>query len=450
LPFDPDHAANVLRDLAESRVSVTIALGAGLRTADALSADPDAARRAIDAVVDDDPDRVGKVIASFTVQAPCALAATNVRRVLICSEMFERELTQRARELFGDSVEIITAFDRSASLPSTLSAAQQAVCDQWNSPNDREALWLSADRLMNELHAQLERTSEWRYGTQRQLNEFREFCSALGGIEHLRHRAILNAGCGRYHPLGQSVLGLLAGASRCVALDIEQPLDPARSARATAELIAHALLDPSPFGATRSELLQRIESHIDLAALQRGDLASALRSSDMLAHHLGDIAESSAVPAAQAFDFIISRDVFEHLHNVPAALSAMRDRLNPAGMLIAWIDCSDHRRYTNPRTFSHWGSLTHEGAAATKSTGDINGLRFPHYAALFADAGFETLQFEPTETEPIPAHVRTQLAPMYREMTDADLAVCRAIAVLRRPAHAPAVRPARQPERVHP
>jgi SAM-dependent methyltransferase len=436
MPFEPQYTANLLRRLARDGGGPTIALGAGQRTIESLQADPAAAHRAIQAIVDDDPARVGRSLCGFTVQAARDFVAHDVKRVLICSEMFEQQLTQRARELFGSAVEIVTAFDRNASLASTLAHTQCALRDQWDAPNDREALWLAADRLMSELIALLVATPEWRYGPQRQLAEFRELCSAIGGIENLRDCSLLNAGCGRYHPLGQSVLAVLAGASRTCALDLEAPLDTQRTARATADLIADVLLDPSTFAAPRSELLQRIEPHLDLAQLQQRNLARAIRNTGVITHHVGSMTDQAL--AHGPFDIIISRDVFEHMHNITAALTALHGRLNPGGMLIAWIDFSDHRRYANPQRFSHWSNLTMDtdptcGSCET-CAGDTNRLRFPHYAELFVEAGFEVLQYSPTETEPIPAHVRTQLAPMYREMTDGALSVSRALAALRRKA----------------
>lgn len=421
MALDPAFATSVLRELARTKRGTTIAFGAGQRTLDAFQADPAAARAAIDAVVDEDPARIGTPFCGYTVTSPERLLDRTITRVLICSEMFEAQLTRRARELFGN-VEIITAFDRSASLPSQLARAQHALAAQWHAPNDREALWLTADRLMTDLHDRLSTTPEWRYGPLRQREEFRQLRAVLAQHDiDLTNAHILNAGCGRYHPIGQSLLAIAAGAASAHAIDIEAPLDAPRSARAAGELVANLLLDPADFAITRTELLARLEAHLDLVALTEGNLSAGLP------HHVGSIMDTTLAP--RPFDVIFSRDVFEHIHDVAGALCALRTRLAPAGVLILWIDFSDHRRYANPGKFAHWTNML--ASEPTSERPDTNGWRLPHYRRAFAENGFSVLQFEATETEPIPAHVQAEFAPMYQALALDDLAVCRAVAVLR-------------------
>jgi len=440
MPFDPDFTANLLRRLAREKVGCTIAFGAGRRTAEALAADREAARLALDAVVDDDPTRQGQHVCGFVVQAPSEMVSRAVCRVLICSEMFLEQLTLRAQELYGSEIEILTSFDQSASLVSQLTETRRIIEDAWSGDHDRESLWLASDRLMSTLRDKLECTAEWRYGPQRQVHEFLQMRKAIDPFMHLAGRTVLNAGCGRYHPIGQSLLATIAGAECAVAIDIEPPLDLARSARAAADLIAHVLINPQPLGVTRAAALNAIDQHIDPAALERGELRAALRtaSSSRLDLRIGSITDSDFLASLRrgrssaGFDLIVSRDVFEHILDVPAALASLGSALKPDGLLVLWIDFSDHRRYTNPGRFEHWAHMAESAPGELKQRSDTNGLRFPHYRALFTEAGLHTLRYEPIETRPIPAHVRADLAPMYRELADADLAVCRAIAVLQK------------------
>ncbi len=433
MTLDPTYVRDVLHRLAQDKAGVTLAFGAGRRTIEALECDPDAARAALDGIIDDDASRAGQTICGITVRKPAEWARRPVRRILICSEMFEQQLALRARVLFGENVEIVTAFDRGVSLVASLADAQRAIDQHWSTAQDREALWLAADRLMSAIHDRLRDLPEWRYGPKRQIAEFEALCNAIGGIDRLNGGAVLNAGCGRYHPHGLSVLALLAGAARCTALDLEEPMDARRSAHATAELVSHVLLDPAPLGISRSEALERAQQLFDLAALQHGDLDRPIRLPRALQHEIGSIDDDDI--ATGPFDVIVSRDVLEHVTDVPAALAALHRRLMPGGVFVAWIDFSDHRRYANAGRFAHWSSMTEsrdDAQADHAVPRDTNGLRYPQYVSLFERAGFDVVRYEPTEIEPVPAHVRPRLAPMYREMSDDDLAVCRAIAVLTR------------------
>ena len=62
-----------------------------------------------------------------------------------------------------------------------------------------------------------------------------------------------------------------------------------------------------------------------------------------------------------------------------------------------------------------------------------NRLRFPQYPVMFDGAGFETLHYRPQTVEALPSDARAALGPIYQKMSDEELAVSRAVAVLRKP-----------------
>ena len=147
-----------------------------------------------------------------------------------------------------------------------------------------------------------------------------------------------------------------------------------------------------------------------------------------LAHRVESIYETT-LPSG-AFDVIVSRDVFEHLPDVPRALDTLYRLLGRGGLLLLFIDFSDHRRYQDPLRFSHWSHLMDLEAPAHLGT---NRLRFPQYRVMFDGAGFETLHYRPQTVEGLPSDARVALAPIYQKMSDKELAVSRAVAALRKP-----------------
>ena len=98
--------------------------------------------------------------------------------------------------------------------------------------------------------------------------------------------------------------------------------------------------------------------------------------------------------------------------------------------MLLMIDFSDHRRYQNPREFFHWSHLLDTDEPTHLNT---NRLRFSQYRAMFEQAGFDTLEYESQSIEPLPLGAKASLALMYRKMSDFNLAVSRAVAVLRKP-----------------
>ncbi|MCP4591157.1 MAG: methyltransferase domain-containing protein [bacterium] len=420
-PSEPG-AATVAEDVA--------ILGAGWSTRQFLQTADCRTRACIGVVLDDSPDRRGDQVCGYPVQAPAECSLGHIRSVWITSEMYAAELTSRARQLFGDSVRIEYTFDHASSLPKLLGDAYLAVETAWEQTCAEDALWYSADRLYSSLRTRLDSLSTWRYGPRRQLAEFAEMYAALDGLITWPGARLANIGCGRYHPLGVSLLALLAGAERTSACDVEPLVDPRRAAQAMADLVAETLLDPRALPgdrtASRTALLARIESAVNLEGLRSSDLLQAVNPT-LLDYRVESIYESSL--PKEDFDVVVSRDVFEHLSDVPQALAAVYDRLSPGGLAVLFIDFSDHRRYQDARTYAHWSHLEDLDQPTHLHT---NRLRFSEYPQLFERARLEVVGFEPTQIEPLPADAKMKLALPYRRMSDDDLAVSRARAILRK------------------
>ncbi len=431
MAYDRTFATSVLREINSTPHRHTVILGAGAETRLVLLETDREVDSGIRAILDDDPNRRGEQIAGHVVHLTGDYPLERVQRVVITSQMYEAELARRAGQLFGRNADIVYTFDRGGSLPSALQATCNRVDRSWQEPHGEDALWYSADRLYTSLRRRLSTLPTWRYGANRQIEEFAQLRKYLRGRACWRGLSFLNFGCGRYHPFGVSLLALLAGARRTSACDLEPIADPERAAQATLDLITEVLSDPRTSlgaeAATRVELLRRIEAVVKLDRFKRGDLLGAVepRALDYRVESIYD----TTLPEA-AFDLIVSRDVFEHLADVPRALAILYDRLRPGGLMLLMIDFSDHRRYQNPREYFHWSHLLDTDEPTHLNT---NRLRFSQYRAMFEQVGFDTLDYESQSIEPLPVGAKASLALMYREMTDSNLAVSRAVAVLRRP-----------------
>lgn len=426
-----DYASDVLRRVSETSEVHTTILGAGWCTEMLLWNSDHDLRRGIRAILDDDPQRWNTQIAGIPVRAPGGYPLGDIRRVIITSEMFQPELMARAADLFDRGVEILYTFNHEQSLPAHLNEARSMIEQRWNEPHPDDTLWYSADRLLTTLRQHLGALPTWRYGPQRQVAEFTEIRKELEGLVAWPDCSFLNFGCGRYCPLGVSLLALLTGARQTVASDLEATLDDGRTAQAMVDLIECVLMQPwlalGPGAPSRAHLIRRIESLVNLEQLCRGRLLPAVKSA-ALAHRVESIYETT-LPSG-AFDVIVSRDVFEHLPDVPRALDTLYRLLGRGGLLLLFIDFSDHRRYQDPVRFSHWSHLMDLEAPAHLGT---NRLRFPQYRVMFDGAGFETLRYRPQTVEGLPSDARVALAPIYQKMSDKDLAVSRAVAALRKP-----------------
>ena len=408
----------------------TVVLGAGANTALALAEMGDEARSSVRAILDDDPDRRGQRIAGIPIRRPETYPLDAVRRVIITSQMHEPRLAARAAELFGPPVRIDRWF-RPDGLPAKLNATLETIRRQWNEPHPDNALWYAADRLHATLGERLQTLPTWRYGPPRQIHEFAALRRCLRGRLDWGGTTLLNLGCGPYHPLGVSLLAVLAGAASATATDLDPILDSARAARALADLLGAVLLSPTAAlgedGAPRDELVRRAESALDLERLAAGELLASLRASRLVFHR--ESIYQTTLPA-DSFDAVVARDVFEHLPEVPAALAILHERLRPGGHLVLFIDFSDHRRYED-RRYRHWSHLIDLQTPTHLGT---NRLRFGDYPPLFEAAGLQCLEYRRSSVEPLPAGVRETLAPMFRNRSEDDLAVTAAVAVLRRPA----------------
>lgn len=405
-----------------------VILGAGNNTRGLLEAGGDRLRGVVRAILDDDPRLAGRRVAGVLVSPPGGYPLSDVQRVIIASETYQQQLTERARELFGSQIAIEYGFDRRGSFAGRLSECFELVRSDWPAPCP-DAVWLAADQLRQTLDDRLSRTPNWRYGVSRQLMEFRELCETLPRGFSWRGMRFYNFGCGRYVPHGQSLLAVLAGAAGTLATDLSPPLNLERTAAALRELVSFVVLNPREIpGApsSRAAVIETLERVIDLDRLATDAWSGAI-DTRRIAYRTESIYNANLPQAT--FDVIASRAVFEHLPDVPAALARLYHASRPGGFVYLIIDYSDHRRYQNPDRYRHWSHLIDLDEPTYL---DTNRLRHSDYAPLFSAAGFEIVSNEPCDVEELPPEEIARLAPRYRTMPPDELAVASARILLRR------------------
>ncbi|MCA9242823.1 MAG: methyltransferase domain-containing protein [Phycisphaerales bacterium] len=417
--FDLEDAARRLRAIDDD---VAI-FGAGSNTRALLYALGGEARSLIRAIYDD--SAAGPELNGFRVRRPSADHA--VDRVAITSPAHAGALAARARAAFGEGVDVVFLFDREATLAGCLGAWSERVAAEWPDDVD-DALWHNADALAADLRRRLESSGRWRYGVARQLNEFAELRRDLDGRLNWTDCRLYNFGCGRYHPLGVSLMATALGARTTLATDLEPPLDERRSAEALAELAGAIALEPALIGEGLdvAEVALRVASVIRVGDLRAGRLLEGV-DRERLAFRAESIYDARLEPAS--FDVIVSRAVFEHLPDVPAALRVLAAALAPSGVMALRIDFADHRIYVDPARYRHWSHLIDLDEPAYLGT---NRLRYADYPAMFEAAGLRVIDWRPETREDVPREAIAQLAPRYRAMAPSDLAVMSVTAVLRR------------------
>lgn len=419
--FDVSDAIRRLRALQGKRVAL---FGAGSNTRALLYALGPEVGALVDVIFDDAPREAE--ISGVPVTRPSGAVAIDY--VLVTSPAHAARLADRARAVFGAEVPLDYLFERAATLAGRCGEMRETLDAEWPADVD-DALWHNADALAAGLRRKLESAARWRYGVSRQVAEFHALRRDLDAHVRWPGCRFYNFGCGRYHPLGLSLLAIAAGAERTLATDLEPPLDLARAGEALAELAGVVALDPSAALGERVDVAAaaaRIASVVRVGALRSGRLREGVDTTRLALR-----AESiyDAVLASERFDAIVSRAVFEHLPDVPAALRALRAALAPGGVMTLRIDFADHRCYVDPGRYQHWSHLIDLDEPAYLGT---NRLRYPDYPPMFERAGLRVITWRPETRAAVPTEAIATLAPRYRAMSADDLAVMSATAVLKR------------------
>lgn len=419
--FDVADAIRRLRALGGERLAI---FGGGSNTRALLYALGPEARAIVDLIFDDGACEAE--ISGIPVMRP--MEGVAIDRIVITSPAHAARLADRARAVFGAEVPLDYLFERAATLAGRCGEMRETLDAEWPVDVD-DALWHNADALASGLRRKLESAARWRYGVSRQLAEFHGLRRDLDAHVRWSGCRFYNFGCGRYHPLGLSLLAIAAGAERTLATDLEPPLETARAGEALAELAGVVALDPSAALGERVDVAAaaaRIASVVRVGALRSGRLREGIDATRLALR-----AESiyDAVLAPERFDAIVSRAVFEHLPDVPGALRALCAALTPGGVMTLRIDFADHRCYVDPGRYRHWSHLIDLDEPAYLGT---NRLRYPDYPPMFERAGLRVITWRPETRAAVPTEAIAKLAPRYRAMSADDLAVMSATAVLGR------------------
>ena len=181
-----------------------------------------------------------------------------------------------------------------------------------------------------------------------------------------------------------------------------------------------------------------------------------------LVYRAGDPAEVYFRDCGEAYDFIVSRAVMEHLYEPLEALDHMARALRPGGRLIHRIDLRDHGMFAghHPLTFLTIPGVAYERMVA--ASGRPNRVMLPSYRAWLENSGLPgslkvtrligvASEFDPSPWDELPenarAHalaavsqIRPRLREPFRSMASNDLAVSGCVLVARMP-QAPLARP---------
>jgi SAM-dependent methyltransferase len=261
-----------------------------------------------------------------------------------------------------------------------------------------------------------------RWSARRYRDLFRDFYGSLPVPRpSLDGATIVDLGCGGHNPYGVLFLFLMLGATRGIAIDLDDIQDTRRATRALADLAGILLVNPheilGDYPVSREQMLRNIAS-FDLVKLQAGDPAGI--DPDRLSYRRESVHALSA-PDADA-DIVISNSFFEHIPRVDDAITEIARITRPGGVGIHLIDGSDHRHYEDasrhPLEF-----LTEAGDAPLVH--GSNRIRPLEFGPLFERHGFEVVAFVsfiPPDQASLPASLRARLREPFRSMPDATLA----------------------------
>ena len=232
----------------------------------------------------------------------------------------------------------------------------------------------------------------------------------------------LEIGAGSMNPLGAVFVGLLLGAARGIAVDLDPPQDYSISARALARCASYALLDPRLLcqrtQCTSADVLRSLQG-FDLRKLLQGDLSGidekrlVLKRESALRMSIddGDV------------DFLMSTSFLEHVVGMPALLEEMRRVLKPGGTMVHSIDGVDHRTYGDP-------SIHPLAFLALPSEQSIvfecNRIRPLAFASMFAESGFDIVNIEVHQSVELGQDILSSFDPAFRDMPREHLEITRA------------------------
>ena len=240
------------------------------------------------------------------------------------------------------------------------------------------------------------------------LRSFREYFETLevprSGIEDfLAGKVLVEYGPGDLP--GVAILMLAHGARRVVCVDRFPLVSLSSFATATLQVLLSGL---APAAAERARAALRYPK--DLTQGFRPERLDYLVTRDGLCGLRGEA------------DIVFSRAVLEHVNDLPATFADMAAALKPGGVAVHLVDLKSHGLHqSSPLDFLTWPTWLWSLMYSAK--GVPNRLRVDRYRDGVAAAGLRlrllrsTGQYSPAEI----AAVRSDLAPEFRGLADADL-----------------------------
>jgi SAM-dependent methyltransferase len=222
---------------------------------------------------------------------------------------------------------------------------------------------------------------------------------------------ILDLGAGSHNPLGLLFVFLMLGASKGIALDLEDTQDPQRAVRAMARSADVMCTAPKRiahhYPVSPSQVQQRLAT-FDLERMHAGDPAGIDSSKLRLLQ-----GSASEIPLDScSVDIVISNSFLEHVENAHLVVQEVRRILKPGGFSIHNIDTVDHWSYGN-HSLHPLAFLTLGDAGLAHGSNRIRLLEFPE---IFTASGFSVTHLRVSRRLPIDSDFRNSLAPPWRSM----------------------------------
>ena len=296
-----------------------------------------------------------------------------------------------------------------------------AAALKWNN-------YYTVERLYTESRRKLYNTPSWRFGNERIHEVSAENYSYLSKFSSIVGKSYMEMGAGKHHPLGNSAVMFINGASKTFAFDIQRT-EESRAAEALFDLLSECAVNPSYWHMSeisRDEYLNNIYK-FNIAALKKGDLQKGLNNLP-LKHIVGDIHKN--ILENNSVDLMSSRAVLEHFLDFPKAAEQLYRVMAPGGLAFHRIDFVDHRAYTHPKKYHFWSFLAEDDDWTDNL---CNRLRFSEIKQYLEKAGFELPVFEPM-IQQMPQGFRKQLKGRFKNMSDEELNKIGVLCVIKKPA----------------
>lgn len=232
-------------------------------------------------------------------------------------------------------------------------------------------------------------------------------------------KVCVDLGCGSQNPLALSMLYLLLGAGRTLAVDIDPPQDERYVAWGVAEVASMMASDPrllvESWPVSRADVAARLDG-FDMVELWEGRTSGL--DSDRVAL-VQTSADDLPLDRHEA-DLVFSTSFFEHVEDIDAVIEELARVVKPGGWTWHLIDGHDHRSFTDPSTPPL--RFLSEPADLPMVYG-CNRMRPLEYVDRFEKHGFTSVARYPLLSIPVDDAERATFVEPWRSMPEELLAV---------------------------